>query len=129
MSSMIIRRLAEISVCCLVLAACAAPQPAVLPPAPPELVDGLYRGTSTRFQEDARNCPRPGLITLAVLDRRFQYRWDYKIYLDGTIAVDGTIQGSGPGITLRGRRDGPKLEGDVTNGICSLHFTLIRKEF
>ncbi len=113
---------------CLTIAACAAPAPPRPPAPPPEPVDGLYRGTSTRYQADSKNCPRPGLLTLSVLESRFQYRWDHRTYLDGSILPDGTIQGGAPGITLQGRRDGAKLEGDVTNGVCGLHFTLFRKD-
>ena len=56
------------------------------PFAPPATIDGVYRGTSTRFQADSRACPHPGLVTLYRAERpvllplgsrdlgRFQYR-------------------------------------------------------
>jgi hypothetical protein len=87
-------------------------------------VDGTYRGTSTRFQADSRACPHPGLVEVVVWDRKFQYKWDYQVYVDATIAADDTIQGSGPGISLIGNRSGPTIDGDITNGTCGLHFTL-----
>ena len=118
---------------CAVLSACGAPPaapPALpAPPAPPpEPVDGTYRGTSTRFQADSKICPHPGLVTLQVLENRFQYRWDYRTFVDSQVAPDGSVQGQGPGITLIGKRDGKKIEGDVTNGACGLHFTVLRRD-
>lgn len=116
------------------LTACASParKPAV-PTAPdppvPEVSNGIYRGTSTRFQSDARSCPRPGLVTLYVQNRQFDYRWDRQTYVSSAIAPDGRITGQAEGITLAGRQHGTKLEGDVTNGICGLHFTVQKQEF
>lgn len=116
------------------LAACASPprQPAIQAPADPpvpEANNGIYRGTSTRFQSDARSCPRPGLVTLYVQNREFDYRWDRKTYVSSAISPDGRITGQAEGITLAGRQHGKKLEGDVTNGICGLHFTVQKQEF
>src|SRR5271156_5209923 len=103
---------------CAALGACAPPPPP--PPAapPPEPVDGTYRGTSTRFQADSRTCPHPGLVLLVVQNGQFQYHWGYGVYIDATIAGDGTIQGSAPSFTMIGKRDGKRMEGDVTNGNC-----------
>jgi hypothetical protein len=108
------------------LAACAAPPPAppASPPKPPETADGEYRGTSTRFQADSRACPHPGLVRLDVLNGAFQFRWDRDTYVDATIAPDGAITGGAERITLVGRRNGRRIEGDVTNGNCGLHFTV-----
>jgi hypothetical protein len=89
-------------------------------------VDGTYRGTSTRFQADSRNCPHPGLVLLVVQNSRFQYHWSYGVYIDAAIAPDGTVQGSAPNFTLIGRRDGKRIEGDVTNGNCGLHYTVVK---
>ena len=90
--------------------------------------DGTWRGSSTRFQADARSCPRPGLVTLRVLENRFQFRWDARTWIDATIDANGTVHGEGPGISLLGKRDRDRMEGDVTNGICGLHFTAVRKD-
>ncbi len=111
------------------VAACAAkspPAPPAPPPKPPETIDGLYRGTSTRFQADSRSCPHPGLVEFAVNSNAFQYRWDRDIMVDATIAPDGAVTGGAERITLAGRRNGPKIEGDVTNGNCGLHFTVTK---
>ncbi len=114
---------------CAVLAACAAkpPPPPAAPPKPPETIDGEYRGTSTRFQADSRACPHPGLVWIDVFGNAFQYRWDRNTMVDATIAPDGTIAGGAERITLVGKRTGPKIEGDVTNGNCGLHFTLTKR--
>jgi hypothetical protein len=111
------------------LFACAPPPPpppARPPPpaAPPVAIDGVYRGTSTRFQADSRTCPHPGLVTLYVQNAQFSYRWDYATWVDSSIAPDGTVRGQADRITLLGKRDGKHMEGDVTDGVCGLHFTV-----
>ena len=37
-----------------------------------------------------------------------------------------TISGGAERITLVGKQTGPKIEGDVTNGNCGLHFTVTK---
>lgn len=114
---------------CVGLGACAkqAPPPPAPAPATPEFVDGDYRGTSTRFQADSRTCPHPGVLHFEVIGRMFQYRWAYGTYVDAAIAPDGSVTGGAERITLVGRQTGPKIEGDVTNGDCGLHFTVMRQ--
>lgn len=108
----------------LLATACASTPPPA-PPAPrTDTVDGLYRGTSTRFQANTKGCPRPGLVTLQLWDRRFQYRWSYNTYVDAVILPDGSIEGQGPGISMRGKYEARTIRGDVTNGDCGLHFTV-----
>lgn len=99
------------------------PKPATPPPPAPARIDGIYRGTSTRFQADSPTCPHPGPVTLYVQDRRFSYHWDYHTWVDSVIDPDGTVRGEAQGITLVGRKTGTTLAGDVTNGLCGLHFT------
>jgi hypothetical protein len=113
---------------CAVLAACAPPPPMPPPAPPPVEVDGTYRGTSTRFQADNRTCPHPGLVLLVVYNHQFQYHWSYGVYIDASIAPDGSIQGSAPEFTLTGKRTGAHMEGDVTNGGCGLHFTVVKAD-
>ena len=86
--------------------------------------DGEYRGTSTRFQADSRSCPRPGLVSVIVYDNRFQYRWDHDTWLNATIGPDGVVEAGDGEVTLHGRLEGSRLEGDATNGPCGFHFTL-----
>ena len=115
---------------CAALAACAAKPPPPAPAPPPKpvaTVDGEYRGTSTRFQAGSRACPHPGLVTIEVVSNAFQYRWDPQTWVDATIAADGTISGGAESITLAGRQTGSKIEGDVTNGTCGLHFTATKR--
>jgi hypothetical protein len=114
---------------CAVLAACAAkpPPPSPAPPLnPAQTIDGEYVGTSTRFQAGSRACPHPGLVRIEVSANAFQFRWSPETWVDATIAADGTVSGSAEGITLVGRQTGPRIEGDVTNGACGLHFTVTR---
>jgi hypothetical protein len=109
------------------LSACAAPPPPpkpATPVRPPAPVDGEYRGTSTRFQADSRTCPHPGLVTLYVQNAEFFYRWNYNTWVDATIDPDGTVHGQADRITLAGKRKGRNMDGDVTNGLCGLHFTV-----
>ena len=117
---------------CAVVAGCASPPPpkpaAIAPPTVPATIDGIYRGTSTRFQADSRSCPHPGLVTLYVQDHKFSYRWDYSTWVDSVIDRDGSVQGQANQITLVGKQAGKRLEGDVTNGQCGLHFTTTRHD-
>ena len=115
-------------VLCAALAACAAPRPAAPVArfaAPPDR-DGAYYGTSTRFRADARDCPHPGIITLYVAQGGFYYRWTYGTDIAATIAPDGTISGTGPGITLTGTVRGRHMDGNVVSAACGLHFTVTR---
>ena len=125
------RRFSLLAALCAALAACgptAPPSPPKPPPPPPVPIDGIYRGTSTRFQADLRSCPHPGLVLLVVQNHQFSYHWSYGVYIDGTVNEDGTIQGTAPSFTLVGRRDGKTMDGDVTNGACGLHFTVVKTD-
>jgi hypothetical protein len=117
---------------CATLMACAAPAPppaaSATPPPPPDTPDGIYRGTSTRFQADSRTCPHPGLVTLYVQNGQFSYRWNFGTWVDSSLDPDGAAHGQAIGITLLGKRSGKTLEGDVTNGVCGLHFTTTRRD-
>lgn len=125
------RRAAAAVLLCAVLGACAAPPPKP-PPAPaaaaksgPPDWDGEYRGTSTRFRATRRDCPHPGILVLYVGQSTFDFRWN-RIDIPAAIAADGSVSGQGPGITLSGQVKGKRMEGDVTNGDCGLHFTVTR---
>jgi hypothetical protein len=67
-------------------------------------------------------------VLIVVQNHQFSYHWSYHVYVDGTVNEDGTIQGSAPSFTLVGKRDGKKLDGDVTNGNCGLHFTVVKTD-
>ncbi len=128
------------------LAGCAAPQavrtmPDPVASAPPETaaaaasaanavpsgIDGLYRGSSTRYQADRRDCPHPGLIALMVQGGQFNYRWSNLTDVPGSIGSDGSVSGQAGSIAMSGRLDGDELQGDLTNGACALHFTAHRR--
>jgi len=102
----------------------APPPPAPKPAPAPDPVDGVYRGTSTWYLARSRNCPHPGLVTLYVQDSQFYYRWDYATWVTANIDPDGTVRGQAKDISLLGKRVGKHMEGDVTNGVCGLHFTV-----
>jgi hypothetical protein len=127
----------------LCVAGCAAPAPPPPPPKPsvtPDMVDGLYRGTSTRFQADIRGCPSPGLVTLHVAAGQFDYRWNGRIQVPATILPDGSVQGQFDDIRLTGTLQpaetspgavapsSPRIEGDVSNGTCGIHYTATRRK-
>jgi hypothetical protein len=116
----------------LALTACSAPPPTPSRPTSARtvsVIDGLYRGTSTRFQANSRNCPRPGLVSIQLWDRKFEYRWDRNTYIEVVVLPDGSLHGEVYGVSLTGRLDGDKITGDVTNGDCGLHFTLRKRDF
>ena len=117
------------------LAGCAAPRPAATAPDPvastpgaaPSGVDGLYRGSSTRYQADRRDCPHPGLVALMVQGGQFTYRWSNLTDVPGSIGPDGSVSGQTGAIALSGHLSGDELQGDLTNGACALHFTTYRR--
>jgi hypothetical protein len=124
---MIALRLTLLAALSLLPAACAAPPSTPRPKAAAD-ASGTWRGTATRFQALSRSCPHPGLVSLLIWDDKFQYRWNASISVDATIAADGTIAGQAPGITLVGKYADGRIDGDVTNGDCGLHFTLVKKD-
>jgi hypothetical protein len=118
----------------LAVAACAAPPPPPPPPPKPVIaqdqLEGLYRGTSTRFQADSRACPSPGLVTLHVTAGQFFYRWNYKIQVPASIQPDGSVQGQMDDITLTGQvtlAQPTRIVGDVSNASCGIHFTATKR--
>lgn len=118
---------------CVALAGCAGAPPQRADADPPKvalaapIVDGFYRGTSTRFRANRRDCPHPGLVFLTVQGGQFEFRWNQLLDVPASIAPDGTIQGVGTDVTLTGRLADGTLSGDVTNGTCGLHFTTRRQ--
>ena len=111
----------------LLPAACGSSTPTG-PTRPVGDTSGTWRGTSTRFQAEARSCPHPGLVALQVWDDKFQYRWDRDTYVEAAIRADGSVLGQAPGMTLVGKYTVQRIEGDITNGACGLHFTVVKKD-
>lgn len=122
------------SLACLAVTACSA-TPAPVPAAhaaktttPAQSgTDGVYQGTSTRFQADRRDCPHPGLVTLVVQGGQFEFKWDRYLSVEAQIAPDGSVHGVGSDVALSGQLSGRTLSGDVSNGACALHFTARRE--
>jgi hypothetical protein len=123
-----IARLTLLVAVALLPAACGAPPAPTPAPRASEESSGTWRGTSTRFQAEAKSCPHPGLVMLQIWDDKFQFRWDGRTNVDSAIHADGSILGQAPGITLVGKRAGGRIEGDITNGACGLHFTVVKKD-
>ena len=115
------------------LAACeepAPPKPVVAAPAPRGVsgdFEVLYRGASTRYQADDRNCPSPGLVVIRPDQGTFTYRLGGRVRIETTIIGDGTLMGESDGYTLTGIATQEKIEGHVKNGRCAYHFRAFRK--
>lgn len=109
------------------LAACSTPPPPPVNPVIVGTIDGLYRGTSTRYQADSRNCPHPGLVTFNVLDRSFRYRLTGTLAVDVTVTPEGVVSGRTDDFTLTGEWNGTKIEGDVVGITCALHYRAIKR--
>ncbi len=114
------------------LAACAADAPPARPAPPVPLlssdqIDGVYRGTSTRFQADTRACPSPGLVVLRVVGGQFEYRWNGRTKLEATVSPDGTVAGSLGSITLTGKLRNGVMEGDISSEACGFHFRAVKR--
>jgi hypothetical protein len=70
-----------------------------------------------------------------VLGGQFTYRWSGKIQVPASIQSDGTVQGQSADIMLTGQLilppDGSaapqRIVGDVTNGICGIHYTVTKR--
>ena len=118
---------------CALVAGCAqpaAPPPLAPPPAPklvPDQIDGVYRGTSTRFRADSRACPSPGLVVLRVVGGQFQYRWNGRTSVDANVAEDGLVQGTLGEIVIEGKLTGHRIEGDISNASCAYHFRTVKR--
>jgi len=102
----------------LTLSAC------VQPTAPAISGDGDYRGSTTRIQALSRTCPHPSpLLTLHVQAGVTYYLWN-NAYIPVSVLSNGTLSGTAPGVQLTGTHDGTTMQGDVTDGQCTMHFTL-----
>jgi hypothetical protein len=108
------------------LAGCAPPVSAGNQ-APLPSPDGVWRGSSTRFQVVSRQCPRPRLMTVSVQNSGFAYPWTPGSFIAVTIAPDGTLSGAQDDIAIKGKYTPGQITGDASNGLCGLHFTLMRQ--
>jgi hypothetical protein len=115
---------------CAAVGCAGKPPPPPVPALPPPDVagvysaaDGAYRGTSTRVRAESHDCPSAGLVDLQVVDGVFSYRWDRDVVVLATIGSDASFEGESGDITLKGRVNGDRIEGDVKNPSCAYHFT------
>jgi hypothetical protein len=127
-------RPALIGAVCALVAACAQPAPPLPAPAPPpapklvpDQIDGVYRGTSTRFRADSRACPSPGLVVLRVVNGQFQYRWNGRTSVDASVGPDGMLQGSLGDIVIEGKLANHRIEGDISTANCAYHFRAVKR--
>ena len=107
-----------------------APKPSAPPSEPQRMaedMDGVYRGTSTRFRADSRACPSPGLVVLRVVGGSFEYRWNGHTQIESTVAPDGDVQGVLGPITLAAKLADGRMEGDVSNDACAYHFRAVKR--
>lgn len=96
----------------------------VQPAAQAVSVDGDYRGTTTRVQALSRTCPHPSpQLSLHVQAGITYYLWN-NAYITVSVLSNGTLSGTAPGVQLTGTHDGTTMQGDVTDGQCTMHFTL-----
>jgi hypothetical protein len=96
----------------------------VQPAAQSASVDGDYRGTTTRVQVLSRTCPHPSpQLSLHVQAGITYYLWN-NAYVTVSVLSNGTLSGAGPGVQITGTHDGSTMQGDVTDGQCTMHFTL-----
>jgi hypothetical protein len=87
-------------------------------------IDGDYQGTTTRVQVLRRNCPHPTQsLSLNVRAGVTYYRWENQ-YIPVTVQSNGTLSGAAAGVQLTGTHSGGTMQGDVTDGLCILHFTV-----
>jgi hypothetical protein len=119
---------------CALVAGCAQPAPPPPTPAPPpapklapDQIDGVYRGTSTRFRADSRACPSPGLVVLRVVNGQFQYRWNGRTSVDASVGQDGLVQGSLGDIVIEGKLADRRIEGDISTASCAYHFRTVKR--
>lgn len=85
--------------------------------------DGDYKGSSTRVQAMRRDCPHPRPMILPVRAGTMFYRWsleDIQVSLLG----NGTLAGASGNTRVSGTHDGTTIQGDISDGQCTLHFTL-----
>jgi hypothetical protein len=96
----------------------------VQPAAQAVSVDGDYRGTTTRVQALTRACPHPSpQLNLHVQAGVTYYLWN-NAYIPVSVLSNGTLSGTAPGVQLTGTHDGSVMQGDITDGQCTMHFTL-----
>jgi hypothetical protein len=113
------------------LGACAPkPQPIVLtpPPAPPQGIEGRYRGTARLIRSDNRYCPRSGPRVYEVEDGvvtlSYQGPGRERVALTAPIQPDGDFDISDGEGRLRGHIGRGALEMTIASRYCEHHWTM-----
>jgi hypothetical protein len=118
----------------LAVAACAAPPRIAATPeaqsvAPPDQIDGRYRGIARLTRADIRNCPRSGnrIITVEGSSLSVPYRGASASYsLAASVAANGSIHGSDGRGTIDGQISGQHMDLTVSSEFCELRYALER---
>lgn len=115
----------------MALGACASkPQPIVLkpPPAPPQEIEGRYRGTTRLVHSDNRYCPRSGPRVYEVQDGvvtlSYQGPGRGRIALTAPIQPNGDFDISDGEGRLRGHVGNGALTMTIASQYCEHHWTM-----
>ncbi len=119
----------------VLLAGCASsPKPplpvAQAPAAPPQQIDGQYRGIARLARATVRGCPRSGPRTVMVEGQALSlnYRGPTVSYaLTATVAPDGSIQGSDGRGSIQGQISGRHMDLTVESEYCVVRYALERR--
>ncbi len=122
-----------VAVSLVALTGCAAPAPptpaAVTVQAPPERIDGSYRGIARLVRATIRGCPRSGsrLVTVEGNSMSLLYRGPTASYaLAATVGPDGSIHGSDGRGNIDGQISGRHMDLTVSSEYCELRYALDR---
>ena len=115
------------------VAACAAPsQPTTTAaaPAPPERIDGRYRGIARLTRATIRGCPRSGsrIVTVEGSALSLTYRGPTVSYaLAAVVGRDGSIHGSDGRGNIDGQISGRHMDLTVSSQYCEVRYALERQ--
>ncbi len=108
----------------------APPAPVVAGPAPPDRIDGRYRGIARLTRANiARGCPRSGnrLVTVEGNSMSLLYRGQTASYaLAATVSPDGSIHGSDGRGNIDGQISGKHMDLTVSSPFCEVRYALER---
>ena len=114
------------------LSACGSPQPVVsraLVAAPPDTIDGQYRGIARLVRASIAGCPRSGRRTVVISGGAMSvpYRGARaSVALVATVNADGAVSGSDGAGTVQGQISGHHLDLLVSSEFCDLRYALDR---
>ena len=114
------------------VAACATPPAAstAASPAPPERIDGRYRGIARLTRATIRGCPRSGsrIVTVEGSALSLTYRGATVSYsLAAVVGRDGGIHGSDGRGNIDGQISGRHMDLTVSSQYCEVRYALERQ--